>query len=69
MHTRKKGGVRKDKKVARMRATEELKQEDRENAELNKKLDADQDDVVSYKKGSRGDRMIDPTIRHSKKAT
>ncbi|MBV6457865.1 MAG: hypothetical protein HONBIEJF_00985 [Fimbriimonadaceae bacterium] len=69
MHERKKkGGQRKDKKTARMHEHENANAAEKAAAKDAIKFDTDQKDVVTYKQGSRGDKGVDPTVRHSQGA-
>jgi hypothetical protein len=58
-HERKKGGERKDKKNKRMHEAVEMRHElsDKQPHET------DQKDVMTYKRGTGGDRNMDPTDR------
>jgi hypothetical protein len=62
MHTRKKDGQRKDKKMARMREDVEERHEGAQE-----KRTTDQHDVTPYKTGSARDRSVSPEERHYRK--
>lgn len=59
MHTRKKGGQRKDKKNKNMREAIEMREKLAEAREDEKK-DSDQHDIQTHKPGSAGDRNAPP---------
>lgn len=65
MHERKKkAGQRKDKKTARMHEHEAAATDEKLAAKEAAKRSPDEKDVIPYKQGSRGDRNVDPTVRH-----
>lgn len=69
MHKRKKGGERKDHKVARMHQHEQENEAAKEESREQNILHPDQPDIVTYKQGSGGDKNVDPSARHNQKPT
>ncbi len=58
-HERKKGGQRKDHKVARMREDVEKR-----HAAAQEQPTTDQNDVTMFKSGGPSDRNVQPHVRH-----